>query len=122
MIKTFRQWRRRLVIGGSLLLLNVAVSAHHGWSEYDQTKVVKLSGTITESGYEHPHGVVKLNAGGKSWTIVLAPPFRMENRGLSKSDIATGSQVMVEGYINRSQPNELRAERITAGNKTVELR
>ncbi len=99
-----------------------AVHAHHGWSEYDQTKVVKLSGTITESGYEHPHGVIKLNADGKSWVVVLAPPFRMENRGLSKSEIAVGSAVTVEGYINRTQANELRAERITAGSKTVELR
>jgi hypothetical protein len=46
----------------------------------------------------------------------------MENRGLSKSDITNGAQVTVEGYINRSQPDELRAERIIAGNKTVELR
>jgi hypothetical protein len=46
----------------------------------------------------------------------------MENRGLSKNDIANGSQVTVEGYINRTQPDELRAERITAGSKTVELR
>ena len=122
MIKPFCQWRRQLAIGGTLLFLNVAVYAHHGWSEYDQTKTVKLTGTITQSGYEHPHGVVKLNADGKSWTIVLAPPFRMENRGLSKNDIANGSQVTVEGYINRSQPDELRAERITAGSKTVELR
>lgn len=122
MIKTFCLLRRQLAIGGTLLLLNVAVYAHHGWSEYDQTKTVKLTGKITQSGYEHPHGVVKLNADGKSWTIVLAPPFRMENRGLSKSDIANGSQVTVEGYINRSQPDELRAERITAGSKTVELR
>ena len=106
----------------SLFLLSSLAVAHHGWSEYDQTKTVKLTGTITQSGYEHPHGVIKLNADGKSWTIVLAPPFRMENRGLSKSDIANGSQVTVEGYINRSQHDELRAERITAGSKTVELR
>jgi len=105
----------------SFLLSSLAV-AHHGWSEYDQTKVVQLAGKITQSGYEHPHGVIKLNADGKLWTVVLAPPFRMENRGLSKSDIAAGSQVTVEGYINRSQPDELRAERITAGSKTVELR
>ena len=105
-----------------ITLLSNPIAAHHGWSEYDQTKTVKLTGKITQSGYEHPHGVIKLNADGKSWTIVLAPPFRMENRGLSKSDIANGSQVTVEGYINRTQPDELRAERITAGTKTVELR
>ncbi len=117
--------RLRFLFGSIAILVALfshPIAAHHGWSEYDQTKTFKLTGTITQSGYEHPHGVVKLNADGKSWPIVLAPPFRMENRGLSKSDIANGSQVTVEGYINRSQPDELRAERITAGSKTVELR
>ena len=112
----------RYLVGLWLAIGMITAQAHHGWSEYDQTKVVKLSGTITESGYEHPHGVIKLNADGKSWVVVLAPPFRMENRGLSKSEIAVGSTVTVEGYINRTQSNELRAERITAGSKTVELR
>ena len=96
--------------------------AHHGWSEYDQTKLVKLSGNVSQSGYEHPHGVIKMTADQKTWTVVLAPPFRMENRGLSKNDITNGTSVTVEGYINRSQPDELRAERITVNNKTVELR
>ncbi len=96
--------------------------AHHGWSEYDQTKLVKLSGNVSQSGYEHPHGVIKMTADQKTWTVVLAPPFRMENRGLSKNDIANGASVTVEGYINRGQPDELRAERITVNNKTVELR
>jgi hypothetical protein len=105
-----------------LLLLSQWAYAHHGWSEYDQTKVVKLTGKITQSGYEHPHGVIKLNADGRSWTVVLAPPFRMESRGLNKGDIAAGSQVTIEGYLKRGQSDELRAERITAGSKTVELR
>ena len=106
----------------SLILHTSPAFSHHGWSEYDQTKLVKLSGNVSQSGYEHPHGVIKMTADQKTWTVVLAPPFRMENRGLSKNDIANGTSVTVEGYINRSQPDELRAERITVNNKTVELR
>ena len=33
-----------------------------------------------------------------------------------------GAEATVEGYPNRSKPNEMRAERITIGGKTVELR
>jgi hypothetical protein len=33
-----------------------------------------------------------------------------------------GDKVSVEGYANRSKPKEMRAERITAGGKTIELR
>jgi hypothetical protein len=113
---------KKVAITFTLILLTAPAFSHHGWSEYDQTKLVKLSGNVSQSGYEHPHGVIKMTADQKTWTVVLAPPFRMENRGLSKNDIANGTSVTVEGYINRSQPDELRAERITVNNKTVELR
>jgi len=113
---------RQLLFTLALLAPIVMSQSHHGWSEYDQTKLVKLSGNVSQSGYEHPHGVIKMTADQKTWTVVLAPPFRMENRGLSKNDIANGISVTVEGYINRSQPDELRAERITINNKTIEMR
>jgi hypothetical protein len=104
------------------LLAPAAALAHHGWSEYDGTKTLKVSGKVLDSGYEHPHGSVKLDGGGKIWNVVLAPPSRMEFRGLSKEAIKPGASVTVEGYQNRSKPEEMRAERITADGKTVELR
>ena len=106
----------------AVTLCSAPAFAHHGWSEYDQTKAVTLSGQIESSGYEHPHGVIQLMTADKKWTVVLAPPFRMENRGLAKQAIAVGQTVTVEGYINRRDANELRAERVTASGKTVELR
>ena len=99
-----------------------AAWAHHGWSEYDGTRLLKLSGTIVESGYEHPHGYIRLATPGKTWLCVLAPPSRMEVRGLSKDALKPGASVSVEGYANRGKPEEMRAERISAGGKTVELR
>jgi len=104
------------------VLLAASASAHHGWSEYDSTKLLKLSGKIVESGYEHPHGYIRLETPGKTWLCVLAPPSRMEARGLAKDLLNAGGSVALEGYANRSKPEEMRAERIIAGGKTVELR
>ena len=112
--------RRTLVL--ALVAMPMAALAHHGWSEYDSDKLLKLTGRISESGYEHPHGYVKLVTPGKTWQAVLAPPSRMEARGLAKDAIKVGATVTVEGYANRNKPGEMRAERITAGGKTVELR
>ena len=64
-----------------LALAPAVVLAHHGWSGYDSSKVLTLTGTIREAGYEHPHGFVKLETPGKIWLVVLAPSSRMENRG-----------------------------------------
>jgi hypothetical protein len=111
---------KRMIIGA--LLAPGLVLAHHGWSEYDSSKVLKLTGKIVESGYEHPHGHVRLEAPGKTWHVVLAPPSRMERRGLEKGALKPGAKVTVEGYPNRDKPEEMRAERISVNGKTVELR
>jgi hypothetical protein len=58
-------------------LLATQASAHHGWSEYDAERPLNLSGTIEESGYENPHGFVRLKTAGKTWHVVLAPPSRL---------------------------------------------
>ena len=107
-----------------ILALSLAASAfaHHGWSEYDSTKLLKLSGKIVDSGYEHPHGYIRLETPDKIWLCVLAPPSRMEARGLAKDALKPGASVTVEGFANRGKPEEMRAERIIAGGKTVELR
>jgi len=108
----------------SILALCIAAqaSAHHGWSEYDDKQPLRLSGTIEESGYENPHGFVRLKTANKTWLVVLAPPSRMENRGLARAQLAKGATVAVEGYPKRTDAGELRAERITIGQKTTELR
>jgi hypothetical protein len=95
---------------------------HHGWSSYDQTKTLKFTGKILETGYENPHGMIKLETEGKKWTVVLAPPSRMETRGLTKDMIKVGSTVTVVGYPHIKIKDEMRAERITVKDKTVELR
>ncbi len=104
------------------LLLAAQASAHHGWSEYDVERPLQVSGTIEESGYVHPHGFVRLKAGDKTWLVVLAPPSRMENRGLAPTMLSKGTTVSVLGYQNRNKPEEMRAERVTIGGKTTELR
>ena len=106
----------------ALTLAPMLAVAHHGWSEYDSTTELTLTGTILASGYEHPHGFVKLKTTDKTWTAVLAPPSRMDTRGLAKELLKVGSTATVVGYANRSKPDEVRAERITLGGKTVELR
>ncbi len=112
---------KRFILVGALAAPGV-VFAHHGWSEYDSSKALKLTGKVVESGYEHPHGHVRLETPGKSWNVVLAPPSRMERRGLEKGALKPGATVTVEGYPNREKAEEMRAERISVQGKTIELR
>ncbi len=97
-------------------------AAHHGWSGYDSSQTLHLTGVIREAGYEHPHGMLKLEVPGKVWPVVLGPPSRMERRGLPRTMLQAGKTASVQGYPNRTDPNEMRAERIAIDGKTVELR
>jgi hypothetical protein len=113
---------RLVLIPATLLALVLPAAAHHGWSGYDSSKETTLTGTIREAGYEHPHGYVRLEVPGKVWLVVLAPPSRMENRGLPRAMLKPGTSAIVVGYPHRTDPEEMRAERITIAGKTTELR
>ena len=111
----------RMLAAAALAVAPLAL-AHHGWNGYDSGKPLSMEGTIREAGYEHPHGYVRLEAPGKTWLVVLAPPSRMENRGLPATALKVGATARVEGYPHRTDALEMRAERITIDGKTVELR
>jgi hypothetical protein len=96
--------------------------AHHGWTGYDETKLLQYTGTIKEAGYENPHGFVKIDANKTAWNVILAPPSRMESRGLTKDKLKVGATVTIAGYQNTKTKDEIRAERITIDGKTIELR
>jgi len=110
------------LVACSVLATVTGALAHHGWSEYDSTQALTLTGTIKEAGYEHPHGHVVLVTPQKTWQAVLAPPSRMEARGLPPAMLKPGVTATVIGYPNRTKPEEMRAERITIDGKTIELR
>ena len=97
--------------------------AHHGWTGYDETKLIQQTGVIKEVGFENPHGFVKIEGDKKMvWNIVLAPPSRMESRGLTRDKLKVGSTVTIAGYLHKETKDEIRAERITVDGQTTELR
>jgi hypothetical protein len=112
----------RLTLAALLAAAALPVLAHHGWSTYDDTKPLTLKGKVVESRYENPHAMIRVESGGKRWLAVLAPLSRMEARGASKELVAEGREVTVIGYPSKEHADEMRAERIVLGDKTVELR
>jgi hypothetical protein len=142
-----RFWRH---VGASLALVAVLVMAalpgvavaHHGWSGYDSSTLLTLSGTITDVQYENPHVMVTLavpqaeegeHVEGEVHEegevedpphvmVVMAPPFRSESRGLARDMLYPGAPATFEGYLHKTTAMELRAERIIINGMTVELR
>ena len=105
-----------------VLFAGFGAAAHHGWGGYDAGTTLDLAGVIDAANYENPHGELQLRTDAKVWRVILAPPSRMQNRGLTADMLKPGRSVTVQGYPHKSDPVEMRAERIIVDGKTTELR
>jgi hypothetical protein len=102
-------------------VISTIAVAHHGWSGYE-TQIQKMSGVIEASSYANPHASIRLKTPEMTWVVVLAPPSRMSNRGITAEMLKVGKTVSVEGYAHKTNATEMRAERITLDGKLIELR
>jgi len=104
------------------LVFALPARAHHGWGSYDAANPVTITGRIKSVHFANPHVHVDLETTGKTWECTLAPPFRMTNREATESFVKVGQQATLMGYVNRTNPNEMRAEWIEIDGKRVQLR
>jgi hypothetical protein len=110
----------KMILGASLL-----AGVHHGWADYDTERAFTLEGTIQKVQYVNPHVLVQVQPKADttmSWLAVLAPPSRMTRRGLPRDSVRVGRTARLYGYPHREHSDEMRAERITLGGGTTELR
>jgi hypothetical protein len=110
-----------LAAAGSLVLAGAAF-AHHGWGSYDAGKIFTIRSPVENLKWENPHVHIDVKHQGAVWEAVLAPPFRMDTRGLKPEMLKAGAMVIVEGYPSTKVEREMRAERINVGGKIFELR
>jgi len=96
--------------------------AHHGWSGYDASQTLTISGPLLDVRWANPHGTAKIRYNGSTWDVVLAPTARMEARGLTADMIDKGQPVTLVGYPRSDGTKEMRIERLTVNGKTIELR
>jgi hypothetical protein len=105
-----------IVIAGAAAGPAPTAFAHHGWSGYAE-KAEQLTGTVRAIRFGNPHVSIDLESGKDVWEVILAPPSRMERRGLPSGALKVGDKVTLEGYRHLERQRELRAEWITVGEK-----
>ncbi|GBD30553.1 hypothetical protein HRbin32_01661 [bacterium HR32] len=115
---------RVAVSWGALAVLAFAglAYAHHGWSSYDEDRTVTASGPVEEVHFEHPHATVRVRAEDRSWLVVLPPPTRAANLGLSPDLLRPGTRVVAVGHPHRREAGEMRALLISVRDRTFRLR
>ena len=80
---------------------SVPLFAHHGAASFDTSKMVTVTGTVTEYIWSNPHVLVKLDAKDDSgnvahWVVEAWNPVTQASRGWSKNTFKPGDEVSAD--------------------------
>jgi uncharacterized protein DUF6152 len=101
------------IVSAGAMLSAVPAWAHHAFAaEFDAKKPVHLEGTVSKVELINPHSWIHVdvkNADGTvaSWMVEAGSPNVLLRRGFTKTTIAPGTQVVVEGF--QSKDGSMRA-------------
>ena len=96
--------------------------AHHSFAVFFQTdKTIAVTGVVTEFQFKNPHGLIKLtvtHADGSTeqWAAETNSPSILVRRGWSKTSIAAGEKITIEGWPARNGSRYLRLQKATRAN------
>jgi hypothetical protein len=95
-----------LAIAACLLLSPIAMLAHHGTTAYDNSKTLKLKGTVTRFVWVNPHASLEWDAktesgGVEHWAVELTSPGMLTRSGWHHDSVKVGDEVTV--YIHPSK-------------------
>jgi hypothetical protein len=98
------------------------VSAHHGWSEY-QDEQSEITGTLeTPVSLAGPHATAQVRVGEEVWDVVLAPSTRTAAAGLTEDAVPVGATVTASGHRHLDEGTlEIKTERLTYNGRVFDV-
>jgi uncharacterized protein DUF6152 len=106
----------------ALLLSAGTASAHHAFSrDFDQSKPVTLSGTVTKVQWTSPHVMTYIDvkdSNGKvtNWKVELGSPAQLTKAGWTRDMLKVGEMVNLQGWQAKNGTNFANAEEVTMAN------
>jgi hypothetical protein len=102
-----------------MLILTLPLSAHHAFAaEYDEKKVVYVSGSVSNFKWTNPHAWLYVdiqdpNGRVTEWGFEMGAPGGLISRGWKKLELKKGDRVTVEAFASKKQPNIANAKTVT---------
>ena len=93
---------------GILFVVSGSAFAHHGAAAYDSSKMVTVTGTVTDFQFVNPHVLIIIDAKDPStgtiekWEGELTSPNHLARAGWTKSTIKPGDEVTMTGSALKS--------------------
>jgi hypothetical protein len=104
---------------GALLLASVPMWAQHAFAaEFDASKPVKFTGTVTKMEWINPHAWIRIDVKGADgtvtpWMIEAAAPNSLLRRGFTKASLLAGTEIVIEGFQAKDGSNRANGSVIT---------
>ena len=81
----------------AVALLAIPVLAHHSFTMFDLTKVVTITGTVTEFQWTNPHSYIEIDVPDESgavkhWSIEMGSPSILQQSGWKFSSLKKGDK------------------------------
>lgn len=95
------------------------VLGHHSFAaEFDESKPIKLQGTVTKMEWINPHSWIHIDVQGEDgaavpWMIEAGTPNTMVRRGFTRNSLLPGTEIVVEGFLARDGSNKANGFSIT---------
>jgi Family of unknown function (DUF6152) len=93
--------------------------AHHSFAaEFDASKAIRITGTLTKVEWTNPHIYFYLDTKDEQgnavrWTCESAAPGALSRRGFKRGDLKLGDTIVVDGYRAKNGANLVDARRVT---------
>jgi len=107
------------LLGATLAAAVLPTYAHHSFAaEYDSSKAVRITGTISKVEWTNPHSYLYIDVRDEqgattTWTCEGGAPNALSRRGFRKNDIKLGDTVTIDGYGAKDGSHLMDARRIT---------
>jgi hypothetical protein len=81
-------------------LLSVPAMAHHSTAAFDNTKVVRIEGTIAQFRWINPHASIKVDGDASEgvdglWTVEMTAPNSLLLDGWKRTSLKNGDKVVM---------------------------
>jgi hypothetical protein len=109
-----------------IVALTAPILAHHSVSaEFDSTKPVTLTGTVTNVDWMNPHTYVFVDVNdpsagrARTWACELTSPNELARRGFTRESIKVGMSVRVTGTRAKDGSFKIHTDLLTAENSVL---